>query len=246
MATQDNLALHLCKAHLELGTSVVTKLRVAHFDVTLYEDSMTFCAEKYTREECQVIGVNGREFDILRKSVDNFQIGANVPESAASLELPISATPKPSSSKKGGKRISLFQSVSPINIHGFVSEDIISPYFKLNDPEESTHGNACILAFVNLFVDGCIVLSDVQTRVLARLVTVMTIGRLVRWTYTQKTKRQFDSIYPLKSDTKLLYIYAGDLMVGLRVCLESHISSIERIIPIGVSAKWYDSNTCLP
>ena len=169
---------------------VVVKLGVAHFNALRNEDGMAFCKSAYTREDCREIGIFGREFDILQTALKAFRITANVPESAASIEVPITATPTPSSSKKGGKRMSLFRSVSPsTTIDGFVVEDIIAPFFELTDLEESAHGNACILAFVNLFLEGCIVLSDVQTRVLSRLVTVMTIGRLVRWTYTQKTRR---------------------------------------------------------
>lgn len=194
MAGQENLAVYLCKAHLELGTSVVAKLGVAHFDVSRYEDSVAFYRVQYNRVACRDIGVFGREFDILQKCLYNFRIAANVPESADATVVPSSiATPIDSGhfkSEKGGKRVSLFSSVSPESFSSIpLVESIISPFFKLEDESESTYGNSCILAFVNLSFEGTIVLSHAQTRVLARLVTIMTIGSLVRWSYTMNTKR---------------------------------------------------------
>jgi hypothetical protein len=193
MLRQENLAVLLCTAHLELGTAVVAKLGVAHFNVSRFDDSVAFCEVQYTREACRDIGVCGREFDILQKCLGNFRIAANVPESAVSGAVPSMATPIDSGhvrGDKGGKRMSLFSSVSPESVSGIpLVENIIAPFFKLEDESESIFGNSCILAFVNLTFEGTIVLSQAQTRVLARLVTVLTIGRLVRWSYTMVTRR---------------------------------------------------------
>jgi len=193
MARQDNLAVLLCTAHLELGTAVVAKLGVAHFDVLRFDDSVAFCELQYTREACRDIGVCGREFDILQKCLVNFRIAANVPQSAVSRVVPTIATPIDSvhvKGDKGGKRMSLFASVSPESLSGIpLVEHIIAPFFKLENEAESIFGNSCILAFVNLTFEGTIVLSQAQTRVLARLVTVLTIGSLVRWSYSMVTKR---------------------------------------------------------
>ena len=199
MACRPNLAAHLCKTHLELGTAVVAKLGVAHFDVLQYEDSLAFCEVEYTREDCRDIGVFGREFDILVKSLVAFRIAANVPASAVSSVVPAmrvvppTTTPIEHCSNKGGKRMSLFSSLSPcvsVSESGIrMVENIVAPFFKLEDEAESVYGNSCILALVNLSYEGTIVVSHAQTRVLARFVTVMTIGRLVRWSYTMVTKR---------------------------------------------------------
>jgi len=192
MAQEADLAAHLRKAHFELGESVVAKLGVAHFNVSMHEDSLAFCEEAYTREDCRDIGVFGREFDILQKALTSFRIVANLPESAVSNVGPrIAVTPTEPCGLKGGKRMALFSSVSPSESgpDSRAVADIVVPFFKLNDHKESEYGNACVLAFANLSFEGAIPLSHAQTRVLARLITVMTIGSLTRWSYTMLTKR---------------------------------------------------------
>ena len=190
--SHEDLAAHLRKAHFELGESVVEKLGVAHFNVSKLEDSLAFCEVAYTREDCRDIGVFGREVDILQKALTSFRIVANVPESVVSNVGPriIEVTPVPCG-VKGGKRMALFASVSPSEsgVDRLAVDDIIVPFFQLEDPVESADGNSCLLAFAKLFFEGTIVMSFAQTRVLARFVTIMTIGRLTRWCYTMVTKR---------------------------------------------------------
>jgi hypothetical protein len=181
-----------------LGAAIVRKLREVDYDVESNCGSDDFCEQEYNRDACLGIGIVGRQYDILAKacceykrltgssSIVSISLGVGSMDVAKSCVETVAKTPIDKSVKRGGVRTQLLIE-TPNSVSSDGTSELTVPFFKLMN--ETANGNAIIAAFVCSTYHGEIAMNLVATRILARFVTIMTIGHLTNGTYTVASRK---------------------------------------------------------
>ena len=156
------LATLLYRADAQLGKTIVEKLLKADYDVSTSEGSLTFCRDKYTREDCATIAIIGKQCSMLMQACIEYQNLYGAPCVTTSLGPQLVASSYVDSScagtpvlpkKKGGKRLALMFDTPGSVVSDTVRTDELSlPFFKLAD--DGLYCNAIIAAFVCSYFEG--------------------------------------------------------------------------------------------